>query len=96
MRVGRWCYLNLLGKIFVLCDILTICCGLVHIPHLAITVSIWMVEITTSIEVTKPAIVTLTVTNTIVNPYLTNNSLPMTVIAIPPLQWRHCRLEKAA
>jgi hypothetical protein len=65
-----------MGKIILLCDILTICVGLVHILHLAITVLIRLVEITTSIEMTKPAIVTLTFTNTIVNPYLSYNRSP--------------------
>jgi hypothetical protein len=35
-----------------------------------------MVEITTSIEVTKPAMVTMTITNTIMNAYLFHNRSP--------------------
>jgi hypothetical protein len=69
--------LNLLAEIIFSRDMLTICGGLVHtIPHIAFTVSIQMGEITTYIEMTKPVIVPLTITNAIVNPYLSHNWSP--------------------
>jgi hypothetical protein len=64
---------QLLSEKVILCDILTNWVWFVHIPHAAITVSLWMIEVTTAIVVTKQLIVSLTIIYSKVNPYLSNN-----------------------
>ncbi len=67
---------NLLIEIVLSGDILTTLAWFVHIPHVTITILVGMIEITTAIVVTEPSIVSLTITYTKVNPYLSNNRFP--------------------